>query len=127
METTSIKVFVENPIMERDIVSMINAMVMGTRLSNFATSHPEIGKPMSELIGIARSMVPNSASLNPKVVLMVGIRDAQLEKQTPERKKYTLKKNRCLLFNSMPSLIMECSRAFSWVASQPYSPASGRL
>ena len=101
MEVTSINVEVAKPIRERDTQSSTNATVMGTRLSNLATSQPEIGNPISELMGMARSIVPNSASLNPKVVLMVGIRDAQLEKQIPERKKNTLKKIRCLLFNSM--------------------------
>src|SRR6478736_4544096 len=90
MEVTSISVSVENPIIERDMLNRTNATVIGTRLSNFATSQPEIGKPIKELMGMARSIVPNSASLNPKVVLIVGMRDAQLEKQTPERKKNTL-------------------------------------
>jgi hypothetical protein len=39
--------------------------------------------------------------LYPKNVLMVGILDAQDEKQNPEMKKKTLKKNRCLFFKSM--------------------------
>lgn len=34
---------------------------------------------------------------------MVGIRDAQEEKQKPERKKNTLRKTLCLFFKSMPS------------------------
>lgn len=32
---------------------------------------------------------------------MVGILEAQVEKQKPERKKKTLRKNRCLFFKSM--------------------------
>jgi hypothetical protein len=52
-----------------------------------------------------RRIVPNSASLYPNVVLMVGIRDAQLEKQNPERKKRILRKNRCLCFRSIPAQI----------------------
>ena len=36
---------------------------------------------------------------------MVGILDAQEEKQTPETKKNVLKKNRCLSFNSIATRI----------------------
>jgi hypothetical protein len=78
------------------------AKVIGTRLSYRATNHPDIGRPINELIGMNKRIVPNSASLNPKKLFIVGIRDAQLEKQIPERKKKTLKKIRCLLFESIP-------------------------
>jgi hypothetical protein len=46
-------------------------------------------------------MVPNSASLYPKNVLIVGIREAHEEKQKPERKKKILRKRRCLSLSSM--------------------------
>ncbi len=38
-------------------------VVMGWRLSNRDTSHPERGKPASELMGIKSNTVPSSASL----------------------------------------------------------------
>jgi hypothetical protein len=79
----------------------MNPTTSGLRLSNRDTSHPEIGNPIKELIGIKRRIVPNSASLNPKKLLMVGMREAHEEKQNPERKKYTLRKIRCLCLRSM--------------------------
>lgn len=101
IDATSVTVVVAKPINERDTASKMNAAVNGTRLSYRDTSQPDIGKPINELIGMKRRMVPNSASLYPKVVLIVGIREAQVEKQTPERKKNTLRKNRCLFFDSI--------------------------
>tara|TARA_R110002051_G_scaffold13340_2_gene44693 strand:- start:1252 stop:1557 length:306 start_codon:yes stop_codon:yes gene_type:complete len=59
----------------------------GIRLSNLETNHPDIGKPIKELMGMANKRLPNSASLKLKFVFMVGIRDAQVAKQKPERKK----------------------------------------
>jgi len=59
----------------------------GYRLSYLATSHPENGKLINELMGKTKSKLPNSASLKENVSLMVGIREAQLEKHTPDRKK----------------------------------------
>ena len=56
-------------------------------LSNLDTSHPEMGRPTNELIGMASKRLPNSASLKLKTVLMVGIREAQVAKQKPDRKK----------------------------------------
>ena len=92
------KVVVANPIKVSEIASEIKPNVIGMRLSNLATNQPEIGNPTNELMGMQSKSVPNSASLNPNVVLMVGIREAHVEKQMPERKKKTLKKNRCLFF-----------------------------
>ena len=79
---------------------MINETTSGHRVSNFAESHPEIGNPITWLIGITNSKVPNSASLMSSVVLMVGIREAQLAKQSPERKKNALMAIRCFVFTS---------------------------
>jgi hypothetical protein len=52
-------------------------------------------------MGIVRRIVPNSASFRSKAALIVGIREAQLEKLTPERKKNTLRATLCLLFKSI--------------------------
>ena len=93
------KVVVAKPIKESEMASIIKAAVIGTRLSYRDTSQPDIGKPTNELMGIKSRMVPSSASLYPKVVLMVGIREAQVEKQTPDRKKNTLRNTRCLFFD----------------------------
>ena len=41
----------------------VNAIMIGTRLWNFETSQPEMGRPNRELIGISSRRVPNSASL----------------------------------------------------------------
>ena len=63
----------------------------GMRLSNLDTSQPDTGRPMRELIGMNSSIVPSSASFRSKCSLMVGILEAQVEKQTPERRKKTLR------------------------------------
>ena len=59
----------------------------GTLLLNLETSHPEMGRPIRELIGMVNNRLPNSASFSPKLVLIVGILEAQEEKPKPERKK----------------------------------------
>ena len=69
------------------IAKPIKEAIKGILLSNFETNQPEIGKPIKELMGIAKRMVPNCASLKLKNAFMVGIRDAQEAKQIPERKK----------------------------------------
>ena len=100
-DAISTKSVVAKPIDINENASATNANDIGTRLSKRATSHPETGSPISELMGIKSNMVPSSASLYPKKVLMVGMRDAQDEKHTPDMKKKTLKNNRCRFFNSM--------------------------
>jgi len=50
---------------------------------------------------MTKSNEPNSASLISRDVLIVGIREAQEEKQRPERKKNALIAIRCFVFNSM--------------------------
>lgn len=101
MEGISKAVVLAKPIMESANARKINAAVTGTLLSYRDTSQPEIGSPTKELIGMKRRIVPNSASLYPKVVLIVGILEAHVAKQTPAIKKNTLKKNLCLFFSSM--------------------------
>jgi len=59
----------------------------GCLLLNFETNHPEIGRPIKELIGMAKRIVPSSASFKLKNVLMVGIREAQVAKLRPDKKK----------------------------------------
>lgn len=83
------------PINERQIEFSRNATVSGVLVSNFATSHPDKGKPIKELTGMVKSMVPSSASFRSKADFIVGILDAQLEKLNPERKKNTLSEIRC--------------------------------
>jgi len=75
------------PIKTKAKEKTINEANKGIRLSNLETNHPEKGNPIIELIGIAKRMVPNCASLKSKNSLMVGIRDAQEAKQIPDRKK----------------------------------------
>lgn len=72
------------------------ASINGFRLLNFETIQPEIGNPIKEAMGITNNKFPKSASLKLKIVLMVGIRDAQEEKQNPDKKKHVLKAIRCL-------------------------------
>lgn len=89
------KVEVAKPINASDTDSKINAAVIGIRLSYRDTSQPDMGNPIKELIGMARRSVPNCASLYPNAVLIVGIREVQVEKHTPERKKKRLNTIRC--------------------------------
>src|SRR5688500_5738460 len=91
----------EIPIQKMAKAKRKNPPVSGTRLSYRETSQPENGKPISELMGINNRMVPNSASLYPKFVLIVGILEAQEAKQNPDKKKNKLRKNRCLFLSSM--------------------------
>src|SRR5688572_26313940 len=97
-EVIRTKPVVANPIDKSARASTTNANDMGILLSYRATSQPETGRPIKELRGINKRIVPNSASLYPKNVFMVGILEAQVEKQTPETKKKMLKKMRCLFF-----------------------------
>lgn len=92
---------VEIPIRARDVARHKNAIAMGQRLSYLETSHPETGSPNNELMGIKSRIVPSSASLYPKVVLMVGIRDAHEAKQNPDKKKKILSEMRCLVRSSI--------------------------
>ena len=57
------KLVVAKPIPSSESDIEVNANSIGIRLSNRATSHPEMGKPIRELVGINNKMVPNSASL----------------------------------------------------------------
>src|SRR5688572_31968315 len=98
---TSVIVVGAMPMSAIEMASSTNPNRMGTRLSKRDTSKPEKGRLINELIGMASKRVPSSASLYPKVDLMSGMRDAQVEKQIPERKKNALKKNRCLSFNAI--------------------------
>ena len=78
------------PIKRIDKEKNTKAIKRGTRLLNFATSHPEMGRPIKELIGMANKRFPSSASLKSKFDFIVGILDAQEAKQKPNKKKYVL-------------------------------------
>src|SRR4030066_1898891 len=83
---TSKKGVSAKPINVSDSVKNIIATISGLRLSNFDTSQPEIGNPISELIGIESNTVPNCASLKLKKSFIVGIREAQVAKHNPDKK-----------------------------------------
>lgn len=87
MASTKKKGVVAKPINANAKQKNTNDTINGTRLSNFETNQPEMGNPTSELMGIAKRMVPNCASFKSKNALMVGMRDAHDAKQIPERKK----------------------------------------
>jgi hypothetical protein len=103
IEPMSKAVLVASPIPTSDNATRKNPIDKGMRLSNRDTSHPEIGRLINELIGINKRIVPNSASLNPKEVFIVGIRDAQEEKQNPDRRKKILRAIRCRFLRSIKS------------------------
>jgi len=77
----------------------MKAIINGFLLSNFETSHPEKGNPIIELIGIARRILPNSASFRSNCAFIDGILDAQVAKHSPDKKKYRLKERRWFFFN----------------------------
>ncbi|MFT7066336.1 MAG: hypothetical protein ACJAUO_001918 [Sediminicola sp.] len=87
MAATNIKGVFANPMAVSPKLKVKKEAINGIRLSNLDTNHPEMGNPTKELMGMANNRLPNSASLKLKTVLMVGIRDAQVAKQKPERKK----------------------------------------
>jgi len=60
------------------------------RLLNFATSQPAIGRDTNNPVGRPRRMAPSAALLRCNFDWMLGIRDAQLEKHNPARKKKQL-------------------------------------
>jgi|SRR5687767_9956406 hypothetical protein len=86
IEKTNMGVLTLNPISMTEMPNIQKAAASGILLSYLDTNQPERGNPIIELIGMNRRIVPSSASVNPNVVLMVGIRDAQLAKANPERK-----------------------------------------
>ena len=75
------------PIRYKENTMIMNEINKGMRLLNFETSHPEIGSPMRELIGITSNKFPNSASLKSKFDLIEGILEAQVAKPNPNKKK----------------------------------------
>ncbi len=83
-------------IIYKQMACNMNEINNGFLLSNLATNQPDKGRPTNELIGMVNNMLPNSASVISKEVLMVGIRAAQLEKTNPDIKKYALSAIRCL-------------------------------
>jgi hypothetical protein len=95
------KMLSEMPIINKKTAWAKKANSIGNLLSNRETSHPEIGSPINELIGIVKSNDPNSASLMFKTAFRVGIRDVHVEKQRPDKKKNALKATRCLVLVSM--------------------------
>ena len=100
-ETTSVNDVVAKPMKNSEAAIIIKPAVIGILLSYRDTSQPEMGSPIKELMGINNRTVPSCASLYAKKVLMVGIRDAHVEKQTPARKKNRLKKNLCLRLSTI--------------------------
>ena len=98
---TSETTFWEKPMSASAKVFSANPMTKGTLLLYFETSHPEIGSPSNEPIGMASKIEPSSASLKSKAVLMVGILEAQVEKLNPERKKNKLRKIRWVFLEIM--------------------------
>ena len=92
---TNAKIFSAKPIHARASASKIKETNSGKRLSNLDTSQPEMGRPIRDPMGMARSRFPNSASFRWKLSLILGILEAQDEKKKPEIKKYVLKEMRC--------------------------------
>ena len=69
------------------------------------TSQLENGKPAMEAMGIATKMLPNSASFRSKAAAIVGMREVQLEKLKPARKKKVLRAMRWLRKEGMQTKI----------------------
>jgi hypothetical protein len=92
---------VANPIQINVKLNSKNEINNGFLLLNLATNQPEIGTPANELRGIANNNEPNSASFKSKKVLIVGIREAQLAKVNPDKKKKVLNAIRWVNFSSI--------------------------
>ncbi len=75
------------PIINKEYTSTTYDTINGTRLLYFDTNHPEMGKPIKELIGITNNKFPNSASLKSKFTLIDGILEAHVANPNPYRKK----------------------------------------
>ena len=110
METTNVGMVLERPIISNIMACKTNAIINGQRLSNFETSQPDKGMPINWLIGMINSNVPSSASLICNASFKVGIREAQLEKLRPDKKKNVLIAMRCRVFISIFSCkLLRCS------------------
>src|SRR5690606_12686136 len=83
------------PISDRHNAFSTKPTVSGNRVSYLATSQLEKGKPAMEAMGMATRILPSSASFRSKAAAMVGIREVQLEKLKPARKKKVLSARRC--------------------------------
>ena len=59
-----------------------------------------MGSPIKELTGIIKSKEPNSASFKSKIALRDGILEAHVEKQNPDKKKFTPRAKRLIIFFS---------------------------
>lgn len=59
----NIKIDCDIPIRASAKLKITKEIIMGLRLSNFETNHPEIGKPINELTGKIINKLPSSASL----------------------------------------------------------------
>ena len=92
---TSIKVVFASEIPIKDIEKSKKDTTNGFLLSNLETNQPELIVPNNAQKGITNNIVPNCASFKLKVSLIVGILEAQDEKQSPDRKKYELSEIRC--------------------------------
>ena len=84
------------PIPKREILKIKKDINKGPLVLYLETSHAEKGNPITAVIGITINKFPNCASFSRNKSLIVGILDAQLEKQTPVRKKQTPIAIRCL-------------------------------
>ena len=75
------------PIKNKDNKNEKLDICKGIRLSNFATSQPESGIPIIALAGKIINKFPKSSAERLKLALIVGILDAQEEKQIPDKRK----------------------------------------
>lgn len=73
-----------NPIINKDTHKAMYEINNGFRLLNFDTSHPDIGSPINELIGITSKRLPNSASSKLKLLFILGILDAHEANKKPK-------------------------------------------
>src|SRR5688500_18405676 len=104
MPITRGKIVGEKPTNARDIALIPQATASGIRLSKRDTSQPDMGRPINELTGIAKSSVASSASMKTKKVLIVGIREGRVEKLNPDIKKNILRKILCLFSEVIPNI-----------------------
>src|SRR5687767_3783325 len=83
---TSCQTFCARPSVT-SVLQYISAEITTTlRLPTLATSHPASGKESMSPTGKVNSTAPNSASVSPSCCCMLGIREAQVAKESPYKK-----------------------------------------
>src|SRR5687767_6342258 len=89
-EMTSDKIVADAPMHTSDKLYKTAEQITTFLLPAFSISHPEKGRARKNPAGSANRMAPNAELLNSSLACMLGMREAQLAKQSPCIKKKAL-------------------------------------